>query len=149
MSMRRSVLALLALAFSCLLPAAANAACPTDSGSAATTDLTIVRDALKEICAGTVPGNSGTPTDKGGTITVGGTAQTAIASNASRKRAVCENPVSATENLFISITTSATTTGANDYADLAPGGSATIYGTSAVSLNAATTAHRFLCTEWQ
>jgi hypothetical protein len=51
MSMRRYVLALLALAFSCLLPAAANAACPTDTGNTAGTDSAVIRDALKEICS--------------------------------------------------------------------------------------------------
>jgi hypothetical protein len=91
----------------------------------------------------------GTPTNKGSTITTGGTAQTPIAANVSRKYAICENPPSATEDLFISITTTATTTNAGNFADLAPGGSATIPGTAAVSVNAATTGHRFICTEWQ
>lgn len=92
---------------------------------------------------------AGTPTDRGGTITTGGTAQTAIAANPARKNAVCQNPVSATEDLFVSLTGSATTTGSGDYADLAPGGSATILGVTDVSVNAATTGHTYLCTEWQ
>lgn len=95
-----------------------------------------------------------TPTDRGGTITVGGTAQNAAASNASRKSMLCMNPVSATEDLYIAVTGSATVGGAGNFADLAPGGSATVSfnGTviqTAVSVNAATTAHRFLCTEMQ
>lgn len=91
----------------------------------------------------------GTPTDKGGTITSGGVSQTAIAQNSLRKLAFCQNPASATEDLFIAVVGAATTTGAGDLYDLAPGAGTFIPGPEAVRVNAVTTAHRYLCTEWQ
>jgi hypothetical protein len=95
-----------------------------------------------------------TPTDKGGTMTAGGTAQTAIASNSSRKGGWIQNPCSATESLFISTTTSATTTGASDDAELPACASFSLVTsggviTAAVSVNAATTGHRWLAKEVQ
>lgn len=95
-----------------------------------------------------------TPTDRGGSITTGGTAQNAMASNGSRKGGWCQNPVSATEDLFISTSTSATTTGASDDADLAPGGTFSftqgdLVIQTAISVNAVTTGHRFICKETQ
>ncbi len=92
-----------------------------------------------------------TPTDCGGTIAVGGTAQNAAGADAARKTMLIENPVTATEDLYVAVAGAATVAGAGDFADLAPGGSATmtLAGTviqSAVSVNAATTGHRFLCT---
>lgn len=95
-----------------------------------------------------------TPTDRGGTITLGGTAQNAAAANASRKSMVIQNPCSATEDLFVSVTGGATVSGAGNFADLGPCGSATIAwnGTviqTAVSVNAATTNHRWSATETQ
>lgn len=125
----------------------ANAACPESLPP--NTDAAQIVKTLNDICGGTTASGVGSPTNKGTTIATGGTAQTAVAANSSRKYAVCQNPVSATEDLFIAITGAATTTGASDYADLAPGGSATIPGTAAVSVNAATTGHRFICTEFQ
>lgn len=92
---------------------------------------------------------AGTATDFGGTITAGGTAQTAIAANTSRKNALCQNPTSALEDLFLSITSTVPSASGNNYASLSPGGTATIIGTSAVKVIAATTGHRFYCTEWQ
>lgn len=65
-----------------------------------------------------------TPTDKGGAITVGGASQIAIAANSSRKGCWIQNPVNATEDLYVSSTAAAATTaGAPDDADLSPGGS--------------------------
>lgn len=95
-----------------------------------------------------------TPTDKGTTITTGGTPQTPIAANASRKGGWVQNPCSATEDLFVSVTTTATTTGIGDQADLAPCASFSLLQagtviTAAVSVNAATTGHRFLAVETQ
>lgn len=102
-----------------------------------------------------------TPTDRGGTLTTGGTAQTAAVLNASRKAMVIQNPcnstvqgISTAEDLFVSITGSATTSGAGDYAELTPCMSATVtYNSTAqttlVSVIAATTGHRWLATEAQ
>lgn len=95
-----------------------------------------------------------TPTDRGSTLTTGGTAQNAMASNASRKDGWIQNPCSATEDLFISTTTTATTTGAGDDADLAPCASFGLMHnglvvTAAVSVNAATSGHRWLAKETQ
>lgn len=104
--------------------------------------------------SGTINPLAVTPTDKGGTIAVGGTAQNAVASNASRKGGWCQNPVNATEDLYVSFTGSATVGGAGNQADLAPGQSVGFYqnGTiiqTAVSVNAATGTHRFNCVETQ
>lgn len=92
-----------------------------------------------------------TPTDCGGTITTGGTAQNAAAIDAARKTMLIENPVSATEDLYVAVVGSATVNGAGNYADLAPGGSTNLMfgGTviqGAVSVNATTGSHRWLCT---
>lgn len=103
-----------------------------------------------------------TPTDRGGTITAGGTAQSLAALNASRKFLFVENPctaageggIAAAEDLFISVTGNATVNGAGNYADLPPCGSASVaYNgtvfTAAVTVNAATTGHRWSATEGQ
>jgi hypothetical protein len=138
------------------------AACATDTASCALNAqmqrlaqrLTSILTALgspMQATGGTIAPLAVAPTDCGGTITTGGAAQTAAAADSSRKSLLIENPVAATEDLFGSVTGAATTTGAGDYFDLAPGGSATLTlaGTviqAAVSVNAATTGHRFLCT---
>ncbi|HEY5237416.1 MAG TPA: hypothetical protein VIJ62_03465 [Rhizomicrobium sp.] len=96
-----------------------------------------------------------TPTDRGGTITAGGTAQTVMALNTSRAGCWIQNPANAQEDLYVSSTASASTTpGAPDDADLAPGavwscvqGSNVIQ--SAISVNAATTNHAFIAKETQ
>lgn len=93
-----------------------------------------------------------TPTDKGGTIAAGGTQQTLAALNANRKALVIQNPATATENLYVAISGSATVNGAGNYAELVPGGSCVVdidnmVYTGAVSVNAATTGHRFISTE--
>lgn len=95
-----------------------------------------------------------TPTNKGGTMTTGGTAQTAVASNVSRRGGWIMNDPTATENLCISSTTSATTTGANDDTCLPPGASYSFIQEgliiqTAISVNAATTGHRWLSVETQ
>ncbi len=98
--------------------------------------------------------NTATPTDRGGTITSGGTSQTLAASNTSRKLLLVENPCNATEDLFIATAGAATVNGAGNYADLGPCGSASlvvngIVITGAVTVIAATTGHRFIATEAQ
>lgn len=96
-----------------------------------------------------------TPTDRGGTIATGGTAQNAMAANASRKGGWIQNPCNANEDLFVSTSTSAVTTpGAPDDADLAPCQSfslnqAGLIVQSAVSVNAATTGHAYIGKETQ
>lgn len=96
-----------------------------------------------------------TPTDKGGTITVGGTSQTAIAANTSRKGCWIQNPVNATEDLYVSSTAAAVTTaGTPDDADLGPGGSwSCVQGgvviQTAIRVNAVTATHAFIAKESQ
>lgn len=94
------------------------------------------------------------PTDRGGTITAGLTSQTVAAANASRKAMHCENPTTATEPLYFAVVGAATINGAGNWADVAPGGSTTFSynGTvvqTAITVNATTTGHRFICTEMQ
>lgn len=91
-----------------------------------------------------------TTTDKAGTLTSGGTAQTAIALNTSRKGWCIQNPVSATEDLFVRVNgTASATTGV----DLSPGFQAcnlpSLIDTAAVSVFAATTSHTWLGFEVQ
>lgn len=89
-------------------------------------------------------------TDKSGTIVLGGTAQSAIASNASRKGWCIQNPASATEDLFVRVNgTASATTGT----DLSPGmqtcSSPSMVDQAAVSVFAATTSHAYLGFEVQ
>jgi hypothetical protein len=91
-----------------------------------------------------------TTTDKGATITSGGTAQAAIALNASRKIWCIQNDPAATEVLNVRLNgTASANTGtkllAGQQACNAPGGT----DTSAVSVFAATTGHRFFGFEGQ
>lgn len=100
-------------------------------------------------------------TDRGGTVTAGGTAQTLAPANPARKAVVIQNPctaagqgIGAAEDLYISVAGNATVAGSGNYADLASCGSAsvTVNGevyTGAISVNAATTGHRWMATEWQ
>lgn len=115
---------------------------------------------------GTITASTGvitvTATDRGGTLTAGGTAQNAAASNTSRKGFVIQNPCTATgeniaavEDLYVSVTGAATVAGAGNFADLAPCGSASLIVApgsviqTAVSVNATTINHRWTATEVQ
>jgi len=96
------------------------------------------------ISGGTVTANptSGTSTDISGTVTLGGTYQTAAASSASRKNCTIQNPTTATEVLNVKFGTMA-----SPYT-LSPGASisalnGTVVATDAITLTAATTAHAF------
>lgn len=129
----------------------------------------ITMDTNGNICGATSGGGtitpvpkSVTPTDRGGTMTTGGTVQPLAASNASRQSIVIVNPCSATsqggiaaaESLYISVTGNATVAGAANYAELAPCGSTAVVVanevyTGAITVNAATTGHRWMATEWQ
>jgi hypothetical protein len=86
----------------------------------------------------------------GGTITAGGTAQTAIPANQGRKGALIQNPVAASETLFVAIYGAAAVGGAGNLIELAAGQSIQIPApiTGDISVNATTTGHTFLATEW-
>lgn len=102
------------------------------------------------------------PTDRGGILTAGGTAQQLAASNGSRKLLTIENGcttssqggIAAVESIFISVTGNATVGGAGNYAELGPCGSTSVVVsgqvyTGAVTINATTIGHRWMSTEWQ
>lgn len=91
-----------------------------------------------------------TPTDKSGTVTSGGTAQTAIALNTSRKGWCITNPPTATENLQVRSGAVATsTTGIA----IAPGQQACnppgLIDQGLISVLGATTSHAWLGVEYQ
>lgn len=92
--------------------------------------------------------------ERGGTVATGGTAVT-IAKNLGRKGGWIQNPCDASEDLFVSFTGTATTTsGTPNDADLEPCQSMTLGGaagafTGAVSINAATSGHKFQAMELQ
>lgn len=91
-----------------------------------------------------------TTTDKSGTISTGGTAQSAIASNTSRKGWCIQNPSSATEDLFVRVNgTASATTGTDLSAGQAVCNLPGMIDTSAVSVFAATTSHAFVGFEQQ
>ena len=91
-----------------------------------------------------------TGTDKSGSISSGGVAQNAIASNSSRRGWCIQNPPTATEVLYVrdSGTASATTgvaLGAGQQVCNSPG----ITATAAISVFAATTSHAYTGVEYQ
>lgn len=92
-----------------------------------------------------------TTTNKAGTVTSGGTAQNAIASNASRKSWCIQNSGAESEDLYVRLGAAASATVA-DF-DLAPGqgvcSSPSMVDQGAVSVFAATTGHRWFGSEAQ
>lgn len=94
-----------------------------------------------------------TTTEKSTTIATGGAAVTIMATNTARKGCLLQNPVNATETLFIRFKSAATTGSADSYG-LPPGGSITCAGpggtvnTDAVSANAVTSAHVVVAEEY-
>lgn len=90
-------------------------------------------------------------TERGGTITSGGTAQNAMSANTARKSWCIQNDPAATENLFVRADGNAATTTSGTA--LSPGSQVcsrpSMSQTSAVSVIAATTGHRFYATETQ
>lgn len=91
-----------------------------------------------------------TTTDKGGTLTSGGAAQAAIASNASRKIWCIQNDPSASEILSVRVNgTASATTGTILQAGQQACNSAGSLDTTAVSVFAATTGHRWFGFEGQ
>lgn len=95
------------------------------------------------------PASQGAFTDRSGTITLGGTAQQSAALNAARRYLLVQNPTTATESFWISLTTTAVA--ASPSIEVAPGVTLTFEGTfiptGAVSVVAATTATKFTVKE--
>lgn len=89
----------------------------------------------------------GTITETSGTITLGGTAQTATAANTGRSYISCQNPPTATEPLYYRFAGAASATGNSK--SLQPGAEFTyatgFVPTQALSIVAATTGHAFTC----
>jgi hypothetical protein len=89
-------------------------------------------------------------TDKSGAITTGGTAQAAIAANTSRKAWCIQNDPAATETLWVRVNGTAA---ANVGTGLSPGAQVCnppgMIDTAAVSVFAATTAHKWSGSEQQ
>lgn len=83
-----------------------------------------------------------TPTDRSGTITTGGTAQTPMALNAARNEAWVQN-IDATEDLWINITGGAAVVNGLASYRLPAGTAWAGKTTAAISVIAATTAHKF------
>lgn len=95
-------------------------------------------------------GQPATVNDCSGTVTTGGTAVTPLQSNTARRYLYIQNPIAATEPLQVNINTAASNTAASY--ELAAGASLLFNGsgwipTQLVSINAVTTAHRFVCKE--
>jgi hypothetical protein len=99
-----------------------------------------------------------TPTDCSGTIATGGTAQNAFTANAARKGFIIAN-IDTAEVMWINFTGTAAASGTASY-PLAPATATTFVGlnsfaspqgfaiNTALSVVAATTAHKFSCTVW-
>ena len=95
-------------------------------------------------------GASGALTNRSGTITTGGTAQTAIAANTSRKYVLILNPDTATEDLWFSFDATAVAAAPSIYlhpGDAFEAGPGEFVPTGALSIIAATTAHAFTAKE--
>lgn len=88
-------------------------------------------------------------TDRSGTMTTGSTSQQVMAANATRRYLLIENPVGATETLFVGVGITAST--ASGSISLVPGGSYCESGaavpSNAINVNAATTGHAFTALE--
>lgn len=102
------------------------------------------------LCTSTTSGAiTGTTTNASSTITTGGTFQSILASNASRKGCFIQNPITATETLFVFFGANGSATTAKSV-NLSPGAAVTcaIGGsgvlTDNVSATATTTAHAFV-----
>lgn len=113
--------------------------CATDTGSCSINAL-LQRIAQRLTTLGAPV--SVTTTDKAGTITTGGTAQTAIASNASRRTWCIQNPSNATESLRVrSNGTASASTGIELVAGAMACNQTGTVDTSAVSIFGLTTGH--------
>ena len=98
--------------------------------------------------SGIVGFRSATITDGSGTVATGGTSQQVFAANAARTYLTCQNPVAASETLFVNIGAAASTTAGSSY-ELAAGASLTFQTnfipTGAVNVTAVTSTHKFIC----
>lgn len=94
-----------------------------------------------------VSGVRGTLQDYSGTVTTANTSQVAIPQNDRRVFFSCQNPIAATETLFVNVDFQASTTGGSY--EVAPGGSISFPNNyipiGPVSVTAATAGHRFIC----
>lgn len=110
---------------------------------------------------GAVSSVQASATARGGSITTGGTSQTLMAANTSRKGFIVQNPCSATEqgiaaaeNLYINLTSAATVSTNANLAVLPPcssfsmGITAGVVSTELVTVIAATTGHIWLAKEF-
>lgn len=93
-------------------------------------------------------GPAGALTDGSGTVTTGGTSQQVFAANTARLFLSCQNPVTATETLFVNIGAAASTTGGSF--EIAPGAyreftGAGLIPSGTINITAATSGHRFVC----
>lgn len=92
-----------------------------------------------------VPGGSSgsTSTDISGTVTLGGTYQTALAANTARKGCLIQNPTTATEILSVKVGTMATAYSLPIGATFSCTSAGGLIVTDAITLTAATTSHAF------
>lgn len=102
-----------------------------------------------------------TTTNKGGTITLGGTSQTLAVANASRKSLCIENPASATsqgiaaaESIFVNVNSIVAALNSTTSWEFTPGASGCLYPPNQVdqtlwTINAATTGHQYVAKESQ
>lgn len=134
----------------------------TGAGGAGIPRVTVSNDSTVGLVAGTATIGSlnplaGTYTSKNLTLTTGGTAQTLIASNASRRKFYIQNPctaagqgIAAVESIYISFTGSAGVNNGTSIEILACGSYESDAGpisTQAISVNAATTNHKIVAGE--
>lgn len=144
-----AILAALGLA---ITAAAAHAASPVTINNAANTSSACVvsSNLCVAIQSGSITPATSATTDKGGTITSGGAAQTAIASNTARKSWCIQNDPASTETLYVRVNGTASATSG---VALSPGQQACnppdLIDTAAVSVFAATTSHRWYGSEAQ
>jgi hypothetical protein len=90
-----------------------------------------------------LPAQAGTFFDLSGTVTTGGTSQVLRAANGQKARVLIANPTTATENLFVNTSSSASTSAAGSI-PIAPGGALTLNTAEVVNITAATTGHAFI-----
>lgn len=86
--------------------------------------------------------------DISGTVTAGAASQQILAADPNRRYIMCQNPIAATEPLFVNFGAAASTTTASY--ELAAGGSVAFTGAGyvpmgTVNITAVTTGHRFVC----
>jgi hypothetical protein len=141
-----AVLALLALSSPCVAQQTVVTFVDTNGNRVAVTpDTPLPTTAANGATGGGV--TRGAVTDGSGTVAQASTSQQVFPLNAGRSYLMCQNPVSATETLFVNYGAPASTAGGS--IELAPGASTAFQQqfipTSAVNVTAATAGHRFVC----